>query len=456
MERKLKDGLPIEEYDAVIRRDPNNVEAYILRGIAYANKGDDDKAMADYNQAIQLDPNEIEAYVNRGCAYFNTDINDKALTDFDQAIRLDPNDARAYYFRGWVYLMKDDFDKAIAEYSQAIDKKPDYIDAYKKRAEMYKAKKDYDRAIADFDQVIRLKPNDAEVYKDRGVAYIGRGVAGDNVKAIADFDQAIKIKPDYAQAYFARGQAYGDMGTNDTGTDPVPIIKQAIADVETALRLGLPDERWIRVANGTLGSLQNVLQNTQRLQELAPALAEELKRHAEQERIEKQRREEEERIEKQRQEEEEARKAKIKRTHKKIAIAAVIAAICLVAGFIVFNSPKKSVTIPGGVTVIPESPASTNQQSSPTSSDNSQQNQNSFQATHKVVTDDGSNLRLRDAAGFNASQIGSLGYGSSVRVLEVGASAVDSDGNRGNWTYVSTPDGKTGWCFGAYLQVLSQ
>jgi hypothetical protein len=77
-----------------------------------------------------------------------------------------------------------------------------------------------------------------------------------------------------------------------------------------------------------------------------------------------------------------------------------------------------------------------------------------FQATHKVITNDGTNLRLRDAPGFNTSQIGSLKYGSSVMVLETGASAVDSDGYRGNWTYVSTPDGKTGWCFGAYLQLL--
>ena len=150
---------------------------------------------------------------------------------------------------------------------------------------------------------------------------------------------------------------------------------------------------------------------------------------------------------KQRKIEQEARKAQIKKTQKKVAIAAVIAAICIAAGFMVFNSPKKSVTIP-------ESPVSANQQSSPTSSDNSRQSQNTFQATHKVVTNDGSNLRLRDAPGFNSSQIGSLGYGSSVRVLDTGASAVDSDGNRGNWTHVATPDGKTGWCFGAYLHLL--
>jgi hypothetical protein len=83
---------------------------------------------------------------------------------------------------------------------------------------------------------------------------------------------------------------------------------------------------------------------------------------------------------------------------------------------------------------------------------NNSTSRSNFQATHKVVTNDGSRLRLRNAPGFDASQIGSLEYGSYVRVLNTGASAVDSDGYRGNWTYISTPDGRTGWCFGAYLQ----
>jgi len=78
--------------------------------------------------------------------------------------------------------------------------------------------------------------------------------------------------------------------------------------------------------------------------------------------------------------------------------------------------------------------------------------QNNFQATHKVVTDDGSNLRLRNNQGLNAAQIGLLENGSLVRVLNIGMAMVDSEGRRGNWTQIETSDGRTGWCFGAYLQ----
>jgi len=81
-----------------------------------------------------------------------------------------------------------------------------------------------------------------------------------------------------------------------------------------------------------------------------------------------------------------------------------------------------------------------------------QSSQNNFQATHRVVTNNRVNLRLRDDQGTNANIIELLPYGSYVQVLSIGSSWVDDDGNLGNWTYVLTSGGSRGWCFGAYLQ----
>jgi len=87
---------------------------------------------------------------------------------------------------------------------------------------------------------------------------------------------------------------------------------------------------------------------------------------------------------------------------------------------------------------------------------NDNTSQNSFQASHKVVTNDGTPLRLREGPGTSARQINSLPYGSFVQVLEIGTSFVDGEGNRGNWMRVRTSNGNIGWCFGAYLQTISQ
>jgi tetratricopeptide (TPR) repeat protein len=85
---------------------PKKIEAPKLaltfrnRGVAYANKGDYDRALADFNEAIRLDPKSARAFGNRGVLYVHKGDYNKALADFNEAIRLDPNNALAFCNRG--------------------------------------------------------------------------------------------------------------------------------------------------------------------------------------------------------------------------------------------------------------------------------------------------------------------------------------------------------------------
>ncbi|KAB8334921.1 tetratricopeptide repeat protein, partial [Scytonema tolypothrichoides VB-61278] len=152
----------------------NQKIAYNYRGNSYANKKDDDRAIADYNQAIKLDPNFALAYNNRGNSYANKKDDDRAVADFNQAIKLDPNFAYAYNNRGLSYANKKDDDRAIADYNQAIKLDPNYALAYNNRGNSYANKKDDDRAIADYNQAIKLDPNLAYAYNNRGNSYANK------------------------------------------------------------------------------------------------------------------------------------------------------------------------------------------------------------------------------------------------------------------------------------------
>jgi hypothetical protein len=77
-----------------------------------------------------------------------------------------------------------------------------------------------------------------------------------------------------------------------------------------------------------------------------------------------------------------------------------------------------------------------------------------FSATHRIKTNDGSNLRLRGEPSTTGKQITSLDNGSDVQVLETGERFVDGDGYAGNWMRIRTQNDQTGWCFGAYLTKL--
>ena len=69
-EKKVVCDRVIADFTQAIRLAPDYAKAYMERGRAYDEKGDNDRTIADYTQAIRLDPNDVAAYVNRGSAYY--------------------------------------------------------------------------------------------------------------------------------------------------------------------------------------------------------------------------------------------------------------------------------------------------------------------------------------------------------------------------------------------------
>ena len=178
--------------------------AYYSRGLAYYDKGDDDRAIAEFNEAIRLDPKFAYAYSSRGLAYDHKGDLGHADPDYNEAIRLDPKYAQAYFNRGNAYYQKGDDDRAIADYSEAIRLDPKFAQAYSSRGLTYYQKGDLDHAIADYGEAIRLDPKYAYAYNNRGNAYYHKH---DENRAISDYNEAIRLDPKYAQAYFNRGVA---------------------------------------------------------------------------------------------------------------------------------------------------------------------------------------------------------------------------------------------------------
>jgi tetratricopeptide (TPR) repeat protein len=91
-----------------IRVDPKNANALSIRGLAYANMGDNDRAIADFSEAIRLDPKFATAFHNRGIAYEWKGDKGRAVADYSEAIRLDPKHAASFCSRGRAKLKDGD------------------------------------------------------------------------------------------------------------------------------------------------------------------------------------------------------------------------------------------------------------------------------------------------------------------------------------------------------------
>jgi tetratricopeptide (TPR) repeat protein len=178
--------------------------------MAYARKGDFDRATADLEAALRINPNHPNArgnleevrrergqqtgqtqqpraapqqtapstareFADRGISYAQSGDYDRAIADLSQAIRLNPKDDNAYNWRAYAYSQKRDYDRAIADYNQAIRLNPNYESAYYSRGLAYYMKKDYNRAIADYEAVLRINPNHANAKQGLEYARQARG-----------------------------------------------------------------------------------------------------------------------------------------------------------------------------------------------------------------------------------------------------------------------------------------
>jgi tetratricopeptide (TPR) repeat protein len=86
---------------------------WFSRGLAYADLGDRDRAIADYTRAIELKPDNAPYLCNRGNALFGNNDYEHAMADYDEAIRIDPV---CYYNRGTAYARHHDADRALADF----------------------------------------------------------------------------------------------------------------------------------------------------------------------------------------------------------------------------------------------------------------------------------------------------------------------------------------------------
>ena len=75
--------------DAVILV-PNDVEAYLNRGLAYRNDGQYDLAVVEFDHLLALNPKDAAACVERGITYDAMDLPERAIEDSTQAISVDP------------------------------------------------------------------------------------------------------------------------------------------------------------------------------------------------------------------------------------------------------------------------------------------------------------------------------------------------------------------------------
>ncbi len=167
-----------------------------------------------WNNVLAIYPDVSSALILRGCAYNDKEEYQKALTDFNHAIALDPESGLAYFNRGVSKSKLGDFASALKDYETANNLKIE-------RRHLFNFYVSWGGALANtgkteeamqlFDKAISLDSMNASVYNNRGIT---KAITGNMSGALDDFNRAVKLKPDFEEAKVNRDRALGEQTKN--------------------------------------------------------------------------------------------------------------------------------------------------------------------------------------------------------------------------------------------------
>ncbi len=110
----------LEYYNSVIKAEPRNARAYLLRGHHLrVDRKAFDEAIKDYDRALELMPEWASAYNSRGNTWFAKHEYDKAIEDYGRAMQLAPRDVWPRNNRGNAYRKKKEYAKAVDDWREA-------------------------------------------------------------------------------------------------------------------------------------------------------------------------------------------------------------------------------------------------------------------------------------------------------------------------------------------------
>jgi tetratricopeptide (TPR) repeat protein len=253
----------VQEAQAMIQRDPNNLQAHKLLGRIYRRSLGDTQAGAqsreiltlaigEYEALARIEPKNADNHLLLGQLYIlNKDLT-KAETEFKTAMNLDPTNEEAVTNLAYLYNEEGDSAKAAATLN-AIPETRRTSHIYGSLGYTYEQQKDYKKAIEAFRQALKMDKDNLEAM--RGLA---QNLSNDNQlePALEQFKAVQDADPQDATASLRISEIYRRMGKLDLAMQN---LKKAESLVQDSLEVSY-NEAIILEGQGKYDEAAQVLQ----------------------------------------------------------------------------------------------------------------------------------------------------------------------------------------------------
>lgn len=189
-------------YNKILKKQPNNAEAYYNLGFIYGMKKQTDKAVTYYQKALQYDPNNSVAYNNLGGILQEKKLLNQAIDCYQKALKLDPGNPIFHYNLGSAWHVQGQYQEATNYYKNALQLNfVDKVRLYNNLGGALYQAGEIDEAIAYYQKAIQLRPSYAQAYYNLGTILKDYGKIND---AVVAFNRALALNPNYMEALWSR------------------------------------------------------------------------------------------------------------------------------------------------------------------------------------------------------------------------------------------------------------
>ena len=161
---------------------------------------------------------------------------DEAVSEFQLAVQADPRYAAAQLNLAYTYERLGRIDEAIAAYTATIALDPKNTVAFNNLGVLYLKRELYDEAIQSFERGLAVDRSDAMLQKNLATAKTNRDILKEREVRIADARKKADAAPKDPRAAYDVARMYASFDMQD----------QALEWLETSLRLGLDDTKFVR------------------------------------------------------------------------------------------------------------------------------------------------------------------------------------------------------------------
>lgn len=221
--------LAIGEYEKIVQLEPNNVADRVLLGQLYSFAHESNKAEEQFAAAQKIDPGSAESALNLARLYMSQGDSTHAIKVLN-SLPPDNQTAKTEFMLGVNYDQQKDTKNAIAAYQKSLDIEPDNLDVQRALANDLFDDNQFSAAESAYQNIAENDPSDAQALLR--ISEIERQQGKYN-EALANLDKAKALVPDSLEIQYNEGLLYDALGRFD---DAAGVFQKLVAGSEHANR----------------------------------------------------------------------------------------------------------------------------------------------------------------------------------------------------------------------------